>query len=386
MKTTLVSRDSKGKFRIIYIELDYEESNNIYVIKRSSGLFEGKLISQPNIVIETGKVKRTLQEQAELQYNALIKKQLDKGYKIVELEQPTIKDLEDLIPKQNTDQNGIKKPQLCKVLDKSDKTLTEKDWYASYKLDGVRCFLYLRDGELKTASRGGQDYDTPTTYIRADSTLIQLFKNNPNLILDGELYRHGWNLSKISGLCRKDTIEEDHNELKFYCYDVVEESKTFKERLETLQYVKNFCKDSNKIVVIPHTKVNGLTNIMALHNKAVSDGYEGLVIRDPDKVYKCGSRDNRMCKIKEFQDAEFKILGLVEGLREEDMCFLLETDKKYTFKAKPIGTREDKQWYRDHINEIVGKFGVVKYFGYTNTENPVPNLPVFKSVRLDSDV
>ena len=29
--------------------------------------------------------------------------------------------------------------------------------------------------------------------------------------------------------------------------------------------------------------------------------------------------------------------------------------------------------------------GTVKYFGMTNTEYPVPNLPVFKSVRLDKD-
>ena len=30
--------------------------------------------------------------------------------------------------------------------------------------------------------------------------------------------------------------------------------------------------------------------------------------------------------------------------------------------------------------------GTVKYFGMTNTEHPVPNLPVFKSVRRDKDV
>ena len=40
----------------------------------------------------------------------------------------------------------------------------------------------------------------------------------------------------------------------------------------------------------------------------------------------------------------------------------------------------------DHIKELIGKMGTVKYFGMTNTEHPVPNLPVFKSVRLDKDV
>ena len=40
----------------------------------------------------------------------------------------------------------------------------------------------------------------------------------------------------------------------------------------------------------------------------------------------------------------------------------------------------------DRIKELIDKLGTVKYCGMTNTEHPVPNLPVFKSVRLDKDV
>lgn len=385
MKSTLVSRDSKGKFRVIYQELLYDDSNKIYIIKRSSGVFNGKLIEQPEIIINKGKVKRTIEEQANLEYNSLIKKQLDKGYKLIELETFDEKDLETFLPKQNTDQNGISKPQLCKVFDKTDNKLINKEWLASYKLDGVRCFLFYKDGEIKTKSRGGQNYDIPTTYIRTDPTIIKFFEVNSELILDGEIYRHGWSLNKISGLCRKETLEEEHKELKFYCYDIADESLKFKDRYVGLNAIKDLTENSDKIVIIPHYKVSNLNEIMNLHNQAISQGYEGLVVRDPDKEYKFGSRDNRMCKIKEFQDAEFEILGISEGLRDEDMCFILKTKEGYEFKAKPIGTREDKQWYREHITELIGKFGTVKYFGFTNTEKPVPNLPVFKYVRYGDD-
>ena len=34
----------------------------------------------------------------------------------------------------------------------------------------------------------------------------------------------------------------------------------------------------------------------------------------------------------------------------------------------------------------INKKGTVRYFGFTETENPVPNLPVFKSVRIDKDL
>jgi hypothetical protein len=92
--------------------------------------------------------------------------------------------------------------------------------------------------------------------------------------------------------------------------------------------------------------------------------------------YKSGGRDRRMQKIKKFVDNEYEIVGLVEGLREEDMCFLMKTKEGYEFKAKPIGTREDKQRYRENISEMVGCMATVKHFGMTNTEQPVPNLPV----------
>lgn len=389
MNNTLITRDTKGKCRVIHIKCTFDETNKKYKIERSSGLFGGKFIEQPTLEITKGKVKRTTEEQAELEYNSIIKKYLDKGYKKVEslgITELTEETIEQYLPLKNTDQKGMKKPMLCKVLDKNNKTLTEKTWKASYKLDGVRCFLFWSDEKIRTSSRGGQDYDISAEYILKDPYLISLFKNNPELILDGEIYRHGWPLNKISGLCRKEVIEPEHSELMFYCYDIVDENKTFKDRLKILQEIGKNCPPDSKLHFLPHTEVKGLKQIMLLHDEAVKNGYEGLVIRDPDKEYKCGCRDNRMLKIKEFTDDEFEICDIVEGLREEDMCFLMKTKENNFFKAKPIGTREDKQWYREHIEEIKGKMGTVKYFGYTNTDNPVPNLPVFKSIRNYEDM
>lgn len=125
---------------------------------------------------------------------------------------------------------------------------------------------------------------------------------------------------------------------------------------------------------------------MNKHNEWVSEGFEGLVLRDPKALYKCGARDKRMCKVKVFQDDEFEIIDIVDGLRDEDMCFLMKTKEGYEFKAKPVGDRELKQWYRDNIENIKGKMGTVKFFGYTTTKEPVPNLPVFKSLRNNIDL
>lgn len=187
-------------------------------------------------------------------------------------------------------------------------------------------------------------------------------------------------------MSRKETLEDEHAQLCYHCYDIVDESAPFKDRVKRLNKFKADCPSDSKLIIIEQRLISGLDEIMDMHNEAVAAGYEGLVIKDPDKEYKCGARDNRALKIKEFQDAEFKIVGLVEGLREEDMCFLMEMPDGTQFKAKPIGDRALKQEYRDNIDDIIGRMGTVKYFGMTNTEHPVPNLPSFRAVRYENDI
>lgn len=379
--------DSKSKVRYVHIWTSF--SDDKYTIHRESGLLSGKKIQAPDIEITKGKASRTLDEQVILEFNSNFKKYLDKGYKDVstfKVDELTDSKCIEILGNTKKDANNAPKPMLCKILDKTNKKLTEKEWYGSYKLDGVRMLLFVRDGEIHTSSRGGGDYDIAATYIREDPYIKKIFKDDPNLILDGELYKHQKPLSWISGLVRKETLEENHKLLTYNCYDIVDETLTFKERVKKLNLLKESCPANSKLIIIEQRPITGLKEIMDMHNEAVSNGYEGLVIKDPDKKYKCGARDNRALKIKEFTDNEFKIVGLVEGLREEDMCFLMEMPDGTQFKAKPIGDRELKQQYRKNINNIIGKMGTVRYFNMTSTEHPVPNLPSFRAIRDKNDL
>ena len=83
-------------------------------------------------------------------------------------------------------------------------------------------------------------------------------------MLDGEIYKHGWHLSKISGLCRLKDRHPDMNELKFYCYDIVDLDKTFSERLDILNQIRKELKITHKINVIEHVDVCGYDNIIKL--------------------------------------------------------------------------------------------------------------------------
>ena len=384
----LICRDAKGSIRYIDISCYWSDDLHEYIIDRKTGLLGKKITQQPLIEIKRGKTNRTVTEQASLQYNSELKKYLDKGYKDIKdlgIENLTLESAENVLPINNTDQKGILKPQLCKVFDFDNAKMLAKTYLASYKHDGVRAIFFWKDGEVHTASRGGQDYDIPTTFIRQDPYLISLLKDT-GLILDGEVYTHKKPLSFLSGLCRREELIPEHDILRYHCYDIVDLEQPASVRIARLGKIKKDCPSDSRLIIVDHVPVKGRDEIMKLHDQAISEGYEGLVLRDPDSLYKPGARNNSWLKVKLFSDDEYEILGLVEGLRDEDMCFLMKTPEGYEFKAKPTGDRQLKQWYREHINELVGKLGTVKHFGMTVTSEPVPNLPVFKSVRLEKDI
>lgn len=388
--TTLITRDSKGKIRVV--EVSYESTNSGYVIHRTTYQYRGKQTEQPDIEITKGKAKRTLLEQVELEYASHLKKYQDKGYKLIpgNISQYKEEDLNKILPEHTTDANGFKKHMLAK---QSEKVATStfdklKYWYASRKIDGVRCSFYWDGFQIKTASRGGGDYDMAVRQMIEHPQLIKFFKAHPEYVLDGEIYKHGKSLQQISGAVRKEKASTPW--LEYYIYDVMIPDMIFEERLKVLEEIKEeleldfqpereWRSQELKFQMVPHEKVSGWNAIKKLHDLYVEEGWEGCVIRDPNKPYKFGGRGSEMIKVKMYKDAEFEITGLSEGLRDEDMCFTLVTEDGIEFKAKPMGSRELKQQYREDLDNLIGKMATVKYF-YLSDEG-TPLQPVLKCIR-----
>lgn len=394
----LVTKDNKGKTRVVEISYEWDDAQHGFVIRRKTYQYGGKVTVQPEIWIYKGKVKRTVSEQARLEYNSHLKKYTDKGYKLlpssIKINNAVAVEafVEEHLGNGVTDSNGFKKHMLAKQADKVATSVFDKIkyWYGSRKIDGVRCSFYWKDGEVRTASRGGGDYDASTSFMRHNPKLIQFFEEHPDIVLDGELYKHGKSLQQISGVARleKDTAGMDW--LEYYIYDVMDSTKTFEERLDILHDItdelnlgfnpeREWDDGELKFQIVPQETVVGWANIQKLHDKYVGEGFEGIVIRDPSKVYNFGGRTNAMIKVKMYKDAEFEIVGYSEGLRPEDMVFVCKTKEGKEFEAKPMGPRELKWEYLDRMDEIIGEMATVKYF-YLSDEG-CPLQPVLKCIR-----
>lgn len=401
----LISRDTKGKVRIAIVNYELinpkDPQTRYFIIHRISGQLGGKRTNQPDKLVERGKATRNLWEQVMLEAKHLVKEKLDKGYREIEKDpdEYSESELNKILGEVVTSQNGVPKPMLAKQVDKVTNTnIFDKEWYASRKIDGLRCLIYMgEDGKLHTASRGAMDYDASMYEILSNQTLIELFKENKGLIMDGEAYHHGLSLQQLNSIARTQKTAIDYSILQFYWYDIVDTNSTFDERWAYMNDIKDvynlsfdpekvFKRDELRIQFVPQQLVSGYDNMLKLHNQYVEEGWEGLVIRDPDVVYRPNGRTNDMIKIKRYSDMEVKVIGYELGLRgSEDMTFRCVLPNGIEFLAKPFGDKNIKEDYVANFDkEYKNKSATIKYFCLS--DSGVPLQPSLKCFRLEADM
>lgn len=395
----MLGKASTGKFRFAIVETseEWDEERHGYVIQRSYGQVKGKTTLSPAIIVDRTKQKRTWKEQLELQYNSEVKKYLDKGYVKVDKHPNDYSEdeLNEIFGEVKTNQYGVIKPMLAKQADKvTNKKIFDKEWLASRKLDGVRCLMYYKDGEVHTASRGGEHYDYSTEHIRTNPSLVSLFERNPNIILDGELFRRFKSLQQISGAARMEKNAYECDWLQYWIYDCYIPEVKASNRIKKLEEIAedysipiyHSPKEdelNTSIFILEHIKVSGWDNIEALHDTYVSEGFEGVVIRNPDKPYKPGGRTNDMIKVKKYKSEDFKVIGYKLGLRgSEDMTFTCELKDGRTFEAMPVGDRATKEEYVENFEDkYKGHKAECTYFNYS--DEGIPTQPKLRVFRFD---
>jgi len=187
-----------------------------------------------------------------------------------------------------------------------------KDSFIQPKLDGVRCYI-TKDGAF---SRNHKEFKTVNHIRRA---FKPLFRANPDLVVDGELYNHHFkdDFNKIISLVRKQKptdkeAEEATRYIQFHWYDYYHENMnyTFSRRNDNIKS-KIEDLDSPYIVGVTTFEVAHLETAKLAHSDFLKLGYEGSIIRLNEPYEQ--KRSYNLQKFKDFQDAEGTITGWVEG-------------------------------------------------------------------------
>ena len=276
--------------------------------------------------------------------------------------------------------HGLLKPMLAHKYDEK-----RIDWskpvYIQPKLDGVRC-LFTRNGAF---SRTGKQF---MNVAHIELRLIPFFEDNPDVILDGELYNHELknDFEKIISLVRKQKPTEDDrldakNLVQFHVYDyfdgVIYDS--YKTRMQQLVNSDVYNKDIKYV----HAKlVDSYNYARDIHAAFLNEGYEGSIIR-LDGLYKHG-RSYDLMKFKDFSDTEATIIGyeLGKGKRTGTLGkFYMMDDEGNEFGCPPGKgfTYKDLTKMLHDIDKYIGQRATFTYFQRTKAGSY--RHPHFKCIR-----
>lgn len=202
----------------------------------------------------------------------------------------------------------------------------------SFKLDGFRALV-------------GEDRRLYTRKLKPvrNGYTVGLFARKGLIGFDGELIvGHPTAKGVFQRTSSGVTSYEGMPDVKFYVFDLWNRPDLpFRGRLlELKQRVEDL--DDDRIQVVPHIRLLNWQEVEEYEAEALSLHYEGLILRDPNGLYKynrCAKRDPWMFKLKRFEDDEMIVTGV-----EEEMANLnpkkvneLGLSKRSSHKANKVG-------------------------------------------------
>lgn len=183
---------------------------------------------------------------------------------------------------------------------------------ATPKLDGIRVLKI--DGKAVTRTFK----HLPNKHIRE-----LLEKHLPDGV-DGELMTPG----TFNDIQSKVMSFDGEPEFTFYAFDYVKDSliRPYKDRmLDMVNALESVVKDSTlsfSINLLTPVLVRTMEELLELESQCLEQGFEGVMLRQPDGKYKCGRstpKEQILMKLKRFHDAEAKVIGFEEKMQNENV-------------------------------------------------------------------
>lgn len=270
------------------------------------------------------------------------------------------------------------------------------EWFSlSQKLNGNRCVFV----NGKMMSRQGKEF-TGLDHILSDIKEIVA----DSIVLDGELVgkneeglSDSANFQKSTGIAN--SKDADKTSLKYVVFDTLpldefqqgKSEYTYKIRRQLLLQLKEMIEKHNlQNIEVVQMFYEGIdqTEIDKWLDYCEEHDYEGCMI-NLDSPYEC-KRVKSLQKVKAFKDIDLRCISVNEATTGKYKGTLGSITCKYKNGTVDVGSGlsdEQRDYYFNNPNEIVGKIVTVKYKEATTNKNGGESLqfPVFVTVRFDKD-
>ena len=293
--------------------------------------------------------ERNSEAQAFFEFDAIIKKQLDAGF-YREGEKVDSWPMPMLAHKFKDHMNKVEWPS-----------------YIQPKLNGMRMLF----NGTEARSRGNKEI--------IPEVIQHLQFDTGGFILDGELMLPNNQLLQESMKAIKKYRPELSPLLMYHVYDIVDNELPYAMRQ---QIIVDLMHDAPpNVVMVKTVACADETAVYKQHTQFVSEGYEGTMIRNPSMVYEIGKRSYSLLKLKDFVDAEYRIVDVIDGAGSDTglAIFELETDSGARFNCRPEGTQSNRAELFVNRKKLVNKFLTVRY--QELSRDGIPIFPVGVSIR-----
>ena len=235
-------------------------------------------------------------------------------------------------------------------------------YWVSEKLDGIRAWW---DGE-SLYSRQGNRFNAPAAFV----------EGFPKAALDGELWMGRGTFERLSSTVRRPATREDPwNGVRYMVFDLPGHGGTFDQRLVHLKEQLSTA-ETSRIGLVEQFRIADDAELMAMLDRIVASGGEGLMLRKRDSYYRRGRSDD-LLKLKVYQDAEAVVVAHLPGRGKYTGMLgslLVEIPDGRRFK---LGTGFSDEMRRRP--PPVGTTVTYKYYG--KTKNGIPRFASFLRVR-----
>lgn len=250
--------------------------------------------------------------------------------------------------------------------------------YASPKLDGIRGVVI--DGKLRSRSLK----PIPNPHVSATFSRTEYNGLDGELILGSPTAKDVYRVTNAA--CAR---HEGTPGVRFYVFDNYLAKGTYKERMGSWCF-EHWPTKEHQVVMTGAYEVKDEKRLLEVEAKVLEQGYEGLILRAPDGLYKFGrSTVNQgwMLKIKRFRDIEVEIVEVYEEMenRNEAKTNELGRTARSSHKAGMVGKGRaggfivthpdwgqfgvgtglddaDREWYWKNKKKAVGRLIKIKYF------------------------
>lgn len=251
-------------------------------------------------------------------------------------------------------------------------------FYATPKLDGLRCYYNNKDKKLYT--RNNKEHMGFEHINKICDNLCEKFNLD---YIDGELYSHELDFQRLNGVIRRqDSVFKA--KIKYVIFAAVgKEIKNTANMYDILAMMANeLPKDCNVEIIESYIIPAEYTFVKELAGRFVQEGYEGVMLRHPD-VYYDFRRSNALLKFKFFNEDDFVIVGTFEGKNKyEGMLggIIVKRGDDITAEVGSGFTDEEREFLWATRDYLIGRIVEIRYQELTDSGKSL-RFPTFSKFK-----